>query len=75
MHTMGRSGMKRKGRRHLPKVGTRPQREQQLHDRREGALHPFSEDPYVRHGRGYGVIAAIVALVVAIGVLALIVAT
>ena len=39
------------------------------------ALHPFSEDPFRRRGRGYGVIAAIVALVVAVGVIALIIAT
>ncbi len=67
--------MKRKGRRHLPKVGTRPQVEQELHDRRQAALHPFAEDPFRRRGPSAAVIAAIVALVVAIGVLALIIAT
>jgi hypothetical protein len=67
--------MKRKGRRHLPKVGTRTQLEHELHDRREAALHPFSEDRFDGHGRGYGLIAAIVAVVVVIGVIALIAAT
>jgi hypothetical protein len=67
--------MKRKGRRHLPKVGTRPQVEHQLHDRREAAMHPFAEDPFRRRGPSSYVIAALVALVVAIGVIALIVAT
>ncbi len=67
--------MKRKGRRHLPKVGTRQQLDHELHDRRERALHPFSEDPFDGHGRGYGLIAVIVAVVVAIGVIALIAAT
>ena len=67
--------MKRKGRRHLPKVGTRQQLDHELHDRRERALHPFSEDPFDGQGRGYGLIAVIVAIVVAIGVIALIAAT
>jgi hypothetical protein len=72
---MGSSGMKRKGRRHLPKVGTRPQMEQELDDRRQMALHPFSAEPLPRRGAGYGIVAGIVAMVVAIGVVALIVAT
>ena len=67
--------MKRKGRRHLPKVGTRQQLDHELHDRRERALHPFSEDPFDGGGRGYGLIAVIVAIVIAIGVIALIAAT
>jgi hypothetical protein len=72
---MGSSGMKRKGRRHLPKVGTRPAMEQELQDRRAQALHPFSEDPWRRRSPTSGIIAVIVAVVVAIGVVALIVAT
>ena len=72
---MGSSGMKRKGRRHLPKVGTRPQVEQELHDRRELALHPFAGDPTRRRGVGYAIVAGIVAVGAAIGVIALIVAT
>ena len=73
--TMGRSGMKRKGRRHLPKVGTRPAMDSELRDRRERALHPFSEDPS-RHRRTTAttVIAIAVAIVVAVGVIAIILA-
>jgi hypothetical protein len=73
---VGSSGSKRKGRRHLPKVGTRPADEHQLHDRREAALHPFSEDPFDR-GRSLSttIIAIVVALVVLIGVIAVIAAT
>jgi hypothetical protein len=68
---MGSSGMKRKGRKHLPKVGTRPQLEHELHDRREVALHPFSENP-LRRRSGYGVIALVVGLFAVIGAIALI---
>jgi hypothetical protein len=71
---MGSSGMKRKGRAHLPKVGTRQSNEHELHDRRERALHPFSEDPWT--GRTSSRIGAVViALALLIGVVALIVAT
>ncbi len=72
---MGRSGMKRKGRKHLPKAGTRPANEQLLHHERAGASHPFSSDPARRRGTGYGIIAAVVAVVVVIGIIALIVFT
>ena len=72
---MGSSGSKRKGRKHLPKVGTPANNRHELEARRERALHPFSEDPFDGHGRGYGLIAVIVAIVIAIGVIALIAAT
>jgi hypothetical protein len=73
---VGSSGSKRKGRRHLPKVGTRPANEHQLHDRREAALHPFSEDPFDRRrGPATTIIAILVVLVVVIGVIAIIAAT
>jgi hypothetical protein len=72
---MGSSGMKRKGRKHLPKVGTRPAMEQDLQDRRERALHPFAEDPWRRGVAGNWAFGVIVAVVVAIGVIALIAAT
>ena len=72
---MGSSGMKRKGRRHLPKAGTRPANEQELHDRQAEALHPFSVDPWHRRGATSAIVAIVVALIVAIGVVALIVAT
>ena len=72
---MGSSGMKRKGRSHLPKVGTRLANEQELRDRRAEALHPFAGDPRRRGGTAYQIIAIIVAVVVLIGVIALIAAT
>jgi hypothetical protein len=72
---VGRSGMKRKGRKHLPKVGTRQANEYQLEDRRERALHPFAQDPWRRGMSTHWIIAIVVALVVAIGIIALIVAT
>jgi hypothetical protein len=67
--------MKRKGRQHLPKVGTRPAMEQQLEDRRTQALHPFSEDPWRRGTSNSWILAAVVAIVVIVGVIALIAAT
>jgi len=70
---MGRSGMKRKGRKHLPKAGTGPATEQLLHHERAGALHPFSSDPSGRRGgTAYGIIAVIVAAVVLIGIIGII---
>jgi hypothetical protein len=72
---MGSSGMKRKGRKHLPKVGTHPANQYELHDRRERALHPFSEDPWRRRHAGSTIVAVVVALAVLIGIVALIVAT
>jgi hypothetical protein len=73
---VGSSGSKRKGRRHLPKVGTRPANEHQLHDRREAALHPFSEDPFDR-GRSPAtiIIAILVVMIVLVGVIAIVAAT
>ena len=67
--------MKRKGRSHLPKVGTRPANERELQARRAEALHPFSSDPWRRHGATYTIVAIIVAVVVTIGVVALIAVT
>jgi hypothetical protein len=49
--------------------------DQELHDRRAGALHPFSADPWRRRGPASGIIAIVVAVAVAVGVIALIVAT
>ena len=71
---MGSSGMKRKGRKHLPKVGTRPAIEYDIHDRQERSLHPFAEDPWQRRGRS-SIVAFVVAGGVLIGIVALIVAT
>jgi hypothetical protein len=73
---MGSSGMKRKGRRHLPKVGTRPATEYELEDHRERALHPFAADPSRRRRTpGLILIALAIAVIVAIGVIALVVVT
>jgi hypothetical protein len=72
---MGSSGSKRKGRSHLPKVGTPASNQHELEARRERALHPFSEDPSARRGASSQVVAVIVAVVVAIGVVALMIAT
>jgi hypothetical protein len=72
---VGSSGAKRKGRKHLPKVGTRPAMEHQLHDRRADAMHPFSEDPFERRGPSSTMIAVVVALVVLVGIIALVAAT
>lgn len=47
---MGSSGMKKKGRQHLPKVGTKTD---QAWVRREGIdhlEHPFADDPSARKG-------------------------
>ena len=56
--------MKRKGRQHLPKVGTPKERAWELHEEREGALHPFSDDPDRRRGPAAAVTAVIIVAVV-----------
>jgi hypothetical protein len=73
---MGSSGMKRKGRRHLPKVGTRSATEYELEDHRERALHPLAADPSRRRRTpGLTLIALAIAVDAAIGVIALVVVT
>ena len=69
---MGRSGMKRKGRRHLPKVGSPANIDHELHERRAEVLHPFSSDPWARRGPTSTVVAIAVALIVVIGIIGLI---
>ena len=71
---MGKSGMKRKGRSHLPKAGTRPANEQLRHRERDHALHPFSSGGS-RGGTGYAIGAAVVAVIAVIGIIALIALT
>jgi len=72
---MGSSGMKRKGRRHLPKVGTPAEREHELEERRELAMHPLSGDPRRRTGAAAWITAIVVGVIVFVGVLAIIAAT
>jgi hypothetical protein len=76
---VGSSGEKRKGRRHLPKVGTAPEEAWVERERREEALHPFSTDlrRYRNGGAGVSasVVAALVALLVVVGVIALVLFT
>ena len=64
--------MKRKGRKHLPKAGTRPAREAQLHEHRARASHPFTSDPSSRRGTGWAIGTAVLAVIVVIGIIALI---
>jgi hypothetical protein len=61
--------MKRKGRQHLPKVGTPKEMSWELHEEREQALHPFSDHPD-RRGPVAAVIAIAVIAAVIIAVLA-----
>ena len=72
---MGRSGMKRKGRRHLPKVGSPANIDYEIHERRKAALHPFSSDPDARRGPSSTFVAIGVFLIVVIAIIALIALT
>ena len=72
---MGKSGMKRKGRQHLPKVGTPANREYEIHERRKEALHPFSSNPDARRGPSSTVVAIAVVLLAVIAIIALIALT
>jgi hypothetical protein len=69
---MGRSGMKRKGRRHLPKVGSPANIDSEMHERRQHALHPFSSDPDARRGPTGTVVAIGVFVIVVIAIVGLI---
>ena len=72
---MGSSGMKRKGRRHLPKVGSPANIDYEIHERRQDALHPFSSDPDARRGPTSTVVAIGVLLIVVIAIIGLIALT
>jgi len=67
--------MKRKGRSHLPKAGTRPARQAQAHEHRARGRHPFALDPSRRQGGGWAIGAAILAIIVTVGIIALIALT
>lgn len=64
--------MKRKGRSHLPKAGTRPANEQLLHERRAHALNPFSGNSSRRGGTGFAILSAVLAVAVVVAIIALI---
>ena len=65
--------MQRKGRKHLPKAGTRPAREAVSHEHRSRASHPFASNPSRRYGTGWAIATAILAIIVVIGIIGLIV--
>jgi hypothetical protein len=69
---MGKAGMKRKGRTHLPKAGTRPAREAQAKEHRARGAHPFAVSPSSRRGTGWAIASAVLAVVVVVGIIALI---
>ena len=56
---MGSSGMKRKGRKHQPKVGTKPEREYALHEDQRAVIANFGVS-----GKGWVFWTAIVVVVV-----------
>jgi hypothetical protein len=59
--------MKRKGRKHLAKVGTK---QDLAWERKEGVAHlehPFSDDPTSHKGRWAGIVAIVVVLVLIVG--------
>ena len=64
--------MKRKGRRHLPKVGSPANVDHAIHERRQEALHPFSSDPGARRGPTSTVVAIGVVLLVVIAIVGLV---
>ena len=69
---MGKAGMKRKGRTHLPKAGTRPARDAQAREHRARGAHPFASNPGRRQGGGWAVASAVLAVLVIIAIIALI---
>ena len=72
---MGSPGMTRKGRRHLPTVGSPANIDYEIHARRKDALHPFSSDPDARRGPTPTVVVIGVVLIVVIAIIALIALT
>jgi hypothetical protein len=72
---VGSSGEKRKGRQHLPKVGTPKDLAWERHERIEEALHPFSDDPDGRRSPVGAAVAIVVLAVVLLGILGLILFT
>jgi len=71
---VGSSGEKRKGRSHLPKVGTPAEEQWERHEHLEEALHPFSDNPGRRRSPVATwvtlAIVVVVALIVIVGLIA-----
>jgi|RhiMetdeSRZDD1v2_1073273.scaffolds.fasta_scaffold2143220_1 hypothetical protein len=72
---VGSSGMKRKGRKHLPKVDSPQDREWERHERIEEAMHPFSDDPDRRRGPLAAIVTIAVLALVLLGILGLVIFT
>ena len=58
--------MKRKGRRHLPKVGTPADEQWERHEHLEEVLHPFSDDPSRRRSTTATVVTVVIAVLMAL---------
>lgn len=63
--------MKRKGRSHLPKVGTPADNERVLAEKRARAAHPFATDAQGRRGPGWTILGGVLAVVVVLAIIAL----
>jgi hypothetical protein len=63
---MGNSGKKRKGRRHLPKAGTKTDIEQMHHQERRAIAHEIGLDPHGRSGGGRALTSTLLAVAVVI---------
>jgi len=72
---VGSSGEKRKGRQHLPKVGTPKDMAWDRHERIEEALHPFSDNPDRRRGPLGAIVLVAAVVLVLVGIFALILFT
>jgi hypothetical protein len=75
VRAVGSTGEKRHGRRHLPKVGTPKDMAYELHERREEALHPFSDHPDRRRSPAAAWIAVAVVIVISAAVAAFVLLT
>ena len=67
-----KSGMKRKGRQHLPKAGRARSRCVPAHEHRNRAAHPFARVPSSRRGTAWAIGVAVLAVIVVVGIIGLI---